>query len=134
MIPNRNPLGSLGSLGGFGPGKKFLKKTIDKLKNFCYNLITKEKERGNKKMMTNVDFEGFNDWSDKELIEAKNTIDTILELRKKEKIFDALKKVENAMVELENATNEIDYFDFNGNYSLADVFETIRLYYKERIT
>jgi hypothetical protein len=42
-------LAPLGALGGFGPGKKFSKKTIDKIKNFCYNLITKEKERGNKK-------------------------------------------------------------------------------------
>lgn len=34
-------------------------------------------------MMTNVDFEGFNDWSDEELIEAINTINTILESRNK---------------------------------------------------
>lgn len=84
-------------------------------------------------MMTNVDFEGFNDWSDKELIEARNTINTILELRKKEKVFNALKKVEDAIVELQKTTDEIDYFDFDGSYSLADIFETIRLYYRERM-
>lgn len=84
-------------------------------------------------MMTNVDFEGFNDWSDKELIEAINTINAIIESRKKEKVFDALKKVENAMVELQKTTGEIDFFDFDGTYSLADVFETIKLYYKERM-
>ena len=85
-------------------------------------------------MMTNVDFEGFNDWSDKELIEAKDVINTILELRKKEKVFDALKKVESAMVELQKATNGIDYFDIDdGRYSLADIFETIKFYYKERM-
>ena len=37
-------------------------------------------------MMTNVDFEGFNDWSNKELVEAKDVINAILESRKKEKI------------------------------------------------
>lgn len=84
-------------------------------------------------MMTNVDFEGFNDWSDKELIEAKDTINTILELRKKEKVFDALKRVADAMTELQKITGEIDYFDFDGSYSLADIFETIKLYYKERM-
>lgn len=84
-------------------------------------------------MMTNVDFEGFNDWSDKELIEAINTINTILELRKKEKVFDALKKVESAMAELQRAANGIDYFDFDGRYSLANIFENIKLYYKERM-
>lgn len=57
--------------------------------------------------MTNVDFEGFNDWSDEELIEAINTINTILESRnkaintintilnksrKKEKDFERFKK------------------------------------------
>lgn len=83
-------------------------------------------------MMTNVDFEGFNDWSDKELIEAINTINALLESRRKEKVLNALKKVEDAMVELQKATGEIDFFDFDGTYSLADVFETIKLYYKER--
>ena len=83
--------------------------------------------------MTNVDFEGFNDWSDKELIEAINTINAIIESRKKEKVFNALKKVENAMAELQKATGEIDFFELDGSYTLADVFETINLYYKERM-
>lgn len=118
---------------GFGPGKKFLKKTIDKIKNFCYNLITKEKERGNKKMMTNVDFEGFNDWSNQELVEARDTINVILELRKKEKFSNILKKIENAMIELQKASEEIDYFDFDGtDYSLADIFENIKLQLREK--
>lgn len=85
-------------------------------------------------MMTNVDFEGFNDWSDKELIEAKDAINAILELRKKEKVFDALKKVESAMAELQRAANGIDYFDIDdGSYTLADVFKVISLYYIERM-
>ena len=84
-------------------------------------------------MMTNVDYEGFNDWSDKELIEAINTINALLESRREEKVLNALKKVEDAMVELQKATGEIDFFDFDGTYSLADVFETIKLYYKERM-
>ena len=37
-------------------------------------------------MMTNVDFEGFNDWSNQELVEARDIINAILELRKKEKM------------------------------------------------
>lgn len=84
-------------------------------------------------MMTSVDYEGFNDWTDTELIEAINTINVLLESRRKEKVLNALKKVENAMVELQKATGEIDFFDFDGTYSLADVFETIKLYYKERM-
>lgn len=83
--------------------------------------------------MTSVDYEGFNDWTDTELIEAINTINVLLESRRKEKVLNALKKVENAMVELQKATGEIDFFDFDGTYSLADVFETIKLYYKERM-
>lgn len=37
------------------------------------------------------------------------------------------------MVELQKTIGEIDFFDFDGTYSLADVFETIKLYYKERM-
>ena len=84
-------------------------------------------------MMTNVDFEGFNDWSDKELIEAINTLSALLESRKKEKILNALKKVEDAMAELQRTTNGIDYFELCGSYSLADIFESISIYYKERM-
>ena len=84
-------------------------------------------------MMTNVDYEGFNDWSDKELEEAIATIGIILEARKNRKIDKALDKIEAAMKELQNVTDDIDYFDFDGRYSLADIFENIRLYYKERM-
>ncbi len=84
-------------------------------------------------MMTNVDFEGFNDWSNKELAEARDTINTILELRQKEKISNALKKVENTMIELQKTSEEIDYFDFDGtDFSLADIFETIKLQLREK--
>jgi len=84
-------------------------------------------------MMTNVDYEGFNDWSDKELEEAIATIGMILEARKNEKIRKALDKIEKAMAELQDITDEIAYFDFDGIHSLADVFETIKLYYTERM-
>lgn len=84
-------------------------------------------------MMTNVDYEGFNDWSDKELEEAIATIGMILEARKNRKIDKALDKIEAAMKELQNVTDDIDYFDFDGRYSLADIFKNIRLYYKERM-
>ena len=84
-------------------------------------------------MMTNVDFEGFNDWSNKELIEARDTINTLLDLRKKAKIFDTLKEVETAMIRLSNCTEDIQYFNIGQeDYSLADVFEAIKLHYKER--
>ena len=84
-------------------------------------------------MMTNVDFEGFNDWSNKELVEAKDVINAILESRKKEKISNILKKIEDAMTELQKASEEIDYFDFDGtDYSLADIFETIKSQLREK--
>ncbi len=86
-------------------------------------------------MMTNVDFEGFNDWSNQELVEARDTINVILELREKEKISNILKKIEKAMIELQKASEKIDYFDFNGtDYSLADIFETIKCQLRERGT
>ena len=75
-------------------------------------------------MMTNVDYEGFNDWSDKELEEA---------IAKKKRIGDALVKVQNAFKNLQDAADEIDYFDFSGRYSLADIFESIKIYYTERM-
>lgn len=84
-------------------------------------------------MMTNVDYEGFNDWSDKELEEAIATIGMILEARKNRKIDKALDKIEAAMKELQNVTDDIDYFDFDGRYSLADIFKNIKFYYKERM-
>lgn len=84
-------------------------------------------------MMTNVDYEGFNDWSDKELEEAIATIGMILETRKNRKINKALDKIEIAMKELQNITDDIDYFDFDGRYSLADILKNIRFYYKERM-
>ncbi len=83
--------------------------------------------------ITNVDFEGYNDFSDRELIEARNTINHVLELRKKIKIFDTLKEVETAMIRLSNCTEDVQYFDIGQeSYSLADIFEAINLHYKER--
>ncbi len=83
--------------------------------------------------MTNVDYEGFKDWTNEELEEAIATIRMILKSRKSEKIDKALNKIEKAIVELQNAIDGIDYFNLDGSYSLADIFETIRLYYKERM-
>lgn len=83
--------------------------------------------------MTNVDYDGFNDWTDTELEEAVATIKRILESRKNEKINRALDKIGKAMVELQDANDDIDHFDFKGSYTLADIFETIRLYYRERM-
>lgn len=82
-------------------------------------------------MMTNVDYEGFNDWSDKELEEAIATIGMILDSRKKERIREALTKVENAFKDLQDVTDNNDYFDLDGNYSLTDLFNELKLYYVE---
>ena len=85
-------------------------------------------------MMTNVDYEGFNDWSDQELEEAIATIGMILDSRKKERIREALTKVQDAFKDLQDATDEIDYFDFDGNnYSLTDIFNDLKFYYAERM-
>lgn len=83
-------------------------------------------------MMTNVDYEGFNDWSDKELKEAIATIGIILDSRKKKRISEALTKVENAFKDLQDATDNNDYFDLDGNnYSLTDLFNDLKFYYVE---
>ncbi|MDV3428231.1 MAG: hypothetical protein LIR50_14635 [Bacillota bacterium] len=85
-------------------------------------------------MITNVDFDGFYDWSDDELIGAKATIELILNLRKKAKIFDALSKVENAFKELQATTDTIEYCAFEEyKYSIADIFEVIKLHYKDNV-
>ena len=83
--------------------------------------------------ITNVDFEGYNDFSDRELIEARNTINHVLELRKRAKIFDTLKEVETTLIRLSNCTEDVQYFNIGQeDYSLADIFEAIKLHYKER--
>jgi len=83
-------------------------------------------------MMTNVDYEGFNDWSDEELEEAIATIGMILDSRKKKRIDEALMKVENAFKDLQDATNN-DSFDLDGSYSsLTDLFNDLKFYYVER--
>lgn len=85
-------------------------------------------------MMTNVDYEGFKDWTDTELEEALKTISKELNDRKQKQIFKDLDKVEKAIAELQNTNIKIDYIYFlNGEYSLADIFENIKLYYKERM-
>jgi hypothetical protein len=125
------PLGSLGSLGARPGRKNFFKKLLTKLKTFA--IIKLPNEREVIKMMTNVDYEGFNDWSDKELEEAIATIGMILDSRKKKRIGEALVKVQNAFKNLQDVADEIDYFDFNGRYSLTDIFESIKIYYTERM-
>lgn len=85
-------------------------------------------------MMTNIDYEGFNDWSDEELNEALETIGMILESREKERILNALKNLDKAFGELQYLTEDIPYFNIGSEVcSLADIFEVIRLYYKERM-
>ena len=85
-------------------------------------------------MMTNVDFEGFDDWSDDELLEAKTVIDNILHLRKKERIENALKMVGDAFIALQSVTEEIEHIELDDVYlSLGGIFESIKNHYKERM-
>lgn len=84
-------------------------------------------------MMTNIDYEGFNDWSDEELNEALETIGKILESREEERISNALKNLEKAIRELQNLTEDIHYFNIGGEVcSLTDIFEIIKLHFREK--
>lgn len=84
--------------------------------------------------LTNVELEGFNDWSDKELADAKEAINYILERRKNDRVRKALVKFENAFIDFMTEINEekIHYFKMDGDYSLGDIFEEIHLHYRER--
>jgi hypothetical protein len=81
-------------------------------------------------MMTNVDFEGFNDWSDKELKEAIDAINHILLNRHTQKIKEAINDLEKAFLKLQAESNDVSYICFNGDYSLESIFATIKTEYK----
>lgn len=73
-------------------------------------------------MMTNVDFEGFRDWNDKELIEAVDFIKNELKDRQRKKIDEALLKVKEALDALKK---ECDIeLSFDGN--LEELYYVIK--------
>lgn len=73
-------------------------------------------------MITNVDLEGFRDWTDKELEEAFRFIRNELNNRQRQKTDEALKKIKEAFKDLERAVGDTTihldgYYDFNTLYA-----------------
>ena len=73
-------------------------------------------------MMTNVDLEGFRDWTDKELEEAIRFIRNELNDRQHQKADEALKKIKEAFKDLEKAIGDTTilldgYYDFDTLYA-----------------
>lgn len=84
--------------------------------------------------MTNVDFNGFNDWSKEELLMAKETIENILHERQRVWILEALKNLESAFVKLQNCTEDIAVIEIGEELcTLSDIYESIKLSYAEII-
>lgn len=82
--------------------------------------------------MTNVDYEGFNDWSDEELKEATSIIYKILDGRHQKKVLKALEDLKASFENLQKVA-EIDEDDnittlYHGDYSLTDIFTAIENY------
>jgi len=80
-------------------------------------------------MITNVDLEGFRDWTDKELEEAFRFIRNELNDRQRQKADEALKKIKEAFKDLEravgNTTMHLDgYYDFDTLY--AEIEEEVK--------
>lgn len=82
-------------------------------------------------MMTNVDFEGLNDWTDEELIEATKAIKCVMERRKNQKIRDIVDKIETDFKRLIKIDNNPD-FDF-GDFDITaeQILNMIKYYYRE---
>ena len=82
--------------------------------------------------MTNVDYEGFNDWSDEELKEATSIIYKILNDRHQKKVLKALEDLKASfenlqkVAEIEDDDNIMTFY--HGDYSLADIFTAIENY------
>lgn len=71
-------------------------------------------------MMTNVDLEGFRDWTDKELEEAIRFIRNELNDRQHQRADEALKKIKEAFKDLAigDTTIHLDgYYDFDTLYA-----------------
>jgi len=82
--------------------------------------------------MTNVDYEGFNDWSDEELKEATSIIYKILDGRHQKKVLKALEDLRASFENLQKVA-EIEDDDevitlYHGDYSLAEIFTAIENY------
>lgn len=77
-------------------------------------------------MMTNVDLEGFRDWTDAELEQALEFIQNEQVCRKQEKINVALSKIEEGFKELEVIVPNIRfYFDEHESYTLGRVYDSV---------
>lgn len=78
--------------------------------------------------MTNVDYEGFNDWSDEELKEATSIIYKILDDRHQTKVLKALEDLRTSFENLQKVAEieDDDVFIYQGNYSLTDIFIAIK--------
>lgn len=73
-------------------------------------------------MMTNVDLEGFRDWSDEELKSAVKFIRDELNDRQRRKTDEALKKIKEAFKDLKKAIGDTTihfdgYYDFDTLYA-----------------
>lgn len=80
--------------------------------------------------MTNVDYEGFNDWSDEELKEATSIIYKILDDRHQKKVLKALEDLRASFENLQKVAEieDDDVIIYQGDYSLADIFTAIKNY------
>ena len=85
-------------------------------------------------MMTNVDLEGFRDWTDEELKEAMNFIEDEIANRKKEKVNNALRALEIAFFTLKQACGDDITLLFNRhcNYHLEEIYLEIEEKINER--
>lgn len=82
--------------------------------------------------MTNVDYEGFNDWSDEELREATSIIYKILDGRHQKKVLKALEDLRTGFENLQKVTEIADDDDviniYGSHYSFAEIFTAIEDY------
>lgn len=80
--------------------------------------------------MTNVDYEGFNDWSDEELKEATSIIYKILDDRHQTRVLKALEDLRTSFENLQKVAEieDDDVIIYQGDYSLADIFTAIENY------
>lgn len=77
-----------------------------------------------------MDIKFLNDFTCEELDTLIQTASAIKSEKEKEKINVALKEVEKAFAQLIACTDNHDTILFDGHYSIADIFEEIKFYYR----
>lgn len=83
-------------------------------------------------MMTNVDFEGLNDWTDEELTEAIKSIKNIVEKRRNQKIREIVDRIEKDFEELVKVDIYPPEFEFEDyNITPEEIVGIIKDSYKE---